>query len=126
MTYIVQNRASGVVVYAYTSDEAVDWPEYPFAEFNHIPQPVAGPMPTPKRRVTKLEFIGRIGVAFENILTAAKVDVRVELFVRMLDWATPEPDGTSVDLDDPRVVAALNDLEVAGLLASGHVAEILA
>ena len=38
MNYTVQNRASGVVVYAYTSDEAVAWPEYPFAEFNHIPQ----------------------------------------------------------------------------------------
>ena len=32
----------------------------------------------------------------------------------MLDWATPDPDGTSVDLDDPRVVEALTALEAAG------------
>ena len=59
--YTVQKRDTGEIVYAYTADEAVDWPEYPFAEFNHIPQPAAGPVPVQLRRVTKLEFVGRLG-----------------------------------------------------------------
>ena len=34
-TWQVTERATGTVVYAYTADEAVDWPDYPFASFNH-------------------------------------------------------------------------------------------
>ena len=34
-TWQVTERATGTVVYAYTADEAVDWPDYPFAAFNH-------------------------------------------------------------------------------------------
>lgn len=126
MNYTVQNRASGVVVYAYTSDEAVDWPEYPFAEFNHIPQPVAGPMPVQQRRVTKLEFVGRLGDDYIPLLVASKSNVAIEAFMKMIDWATPEHDGTSLDLNDPRIIGALNQLEQAGLIAQGRAAEVLA
>lgn len=58
------------------------------------------------RRLTKLAFVGRLGTDFATILTAAKQSVQVEMFVRMLDWATPDPDGASVDLDDLRVISA--------------------
>lgn len=126
MNNAVQNRASGVVVYAYTSDEAVAWPEYPFAEFNHIPQPVAGPMPVQQRRVTKLEFVGRLGDDYIPLLVASKSNVGIEAFMRMIDWATPDPDGTSLDLDDPRIVGALGQLELAGAIGAGRAAEILA
>ena len=34
-TWQITERATGTVVYAYTADEAVDWPDYPFASFNH-------------------------------------------------------------------------------------------
>lgn len=88
------------------------------------PEPYVEP-PPPARRLTKLSFVGRLGTDFATILTAAKASVEVELFVKMLDWATPDPDGTSVDLDDPRVVYALNTLEAAGLIAEGRAAEIL-
>ena len=84
------------------------------------------PVPTPVlRRLTKLAFVGRLGADFSTILTAAKASVEVELFVKMLDWATPDPDGTSIDLDDPRVIYALNTLEAGGLIAEGRAAEIL-
>ena len=69
--------------------------------------------------------MGRLGNDFATILTAAKTSVEIELFVKMLDWATPDPDGTSVDLDDPRVVFALGQIEAAGLIATGRAAEIL-
>ena len=83
------------------------------------------PYVPPARRLTKLAFVGRLGNDFYSILTAAKVNVDVEMFVKMLDWATPDPDGTSVDLDDHRVVFALNSLEAGGLIAAGRAAEIL-
>jgi len=80
---------------------------------------------TPSRRLTKLAFVGRLGADFTTILQASKVNVYVEMFVRMLDWATPEADGTSVDLDDPRVAYALNMLEAGGLIGKGRAAEVL-
>jgi hypothetical protein len=79
----------------------------------------------PPRRVSKLMFVGLLGKDFHTILTVAKSSVDVEMFVRMLDWATPEADGTAIDLDDPRVVYALNSLEAAGLMAPGRAMEIL-
>lgn len=91
-------------------------------------EPVVEPDPVPAfalRRITKLAFVGLLGADFSTILTAAKASVEVELFVKMLDWATPEADGTSIDLDDPRVIYALNTLEAAGLIGEGRAQEIL-
>jgi hypothetical protein len=93
-----------------------------------LPDPVAeqpAPYVPPARRLTKLAFVGRLGSDFIGILMASKVNVDVEMFVKMLDWATPDPDGTSVDLDDPRVVYALNMLEASGVIAAGRATEIL-
>lgn len=91
------------------------------------PEPEPDPTPEPPvlRRLTKLAFVGRLGADFATILTAAKASVEVELFVKMLDWATPEADGTSIDLDDVRVIYALTTLEAGGLMAEGRAAEIL-
>lgn len=82
--------------------------------------------PPTVRRLSKLAFVGRLGADFATILTASKSSVAIEMFVRMLDWATPDQDGTSVDLDDPRVIHALNTLEAGGIIAAGRAAEILA
>lgn len=120
----VQNRHSGEIVYAYTADEAVGWPEYPFADFNHIPQADATVV-APQRRVTKLEFVGRLGDDYIPLLVASKSNVAIEAFMKMIDWATPEADGTSLDLSDPRIVGALNQLELAGSIGAGRAAEIL-
>lgn len=89
-----------------------------------IEEPYVPPAPV-LRRLSKLDFIGRIGGEFRNILAAAKVSVDVEMFVRMLDWATADADGTSIDLDDPRVVYAMKTMEAGGLIAEGRAAEIL-
>lgn len=80
----------------------------------------------PRRRLTKLEFIGRLGSAYRDILNASKVSVDIEMFVRSLDWATPDADGTSIDLDDPRLAYALGQMEAGGLIPEGKAAEILA
>ncbi len=71
-------------------------------------------------RLTKLDFIGRIGdAAFSFLLVAAKSSVEIEKFVKLIDWATPDPDGTSIDTNDPRV-QAIRGLEPM-LLAQGKV-----
>ena len=77
-----------------------------------------------RRRLTKLEFVALLGADFTAILSAAKVSVDVEAFVMMVTLATPDPDGYSIDLDDPRM-QALYQLEAAGVLGSGRAQEIL-
>ena len=123
--YTVQNRATGEIAYAYSADAAVDWPEYPFSEFNHIPQPPVAVV-APLRRVTKLGFVERLGADYTPLLVASKTSVPIEAFMKMIDWAAPDPDGTSIDLDDPRLTGALAQLEQAGAIAVGRAAEILA
>lgn len=55
-------------------------------------------------RLSKLNFISRIGdAAFTYLLEAAKTSIAIEKFVKMIDWATPESDGTSIDTNDYRV-----------------------
>ena len=123
--FAVQNRHTGEIVYSYSADEAVDSTDYPFADFNHIPQADASVV-APRRRVTKLEFVGRLGSDYIPLLVAAKSNVAIEAFMKMLDWATPEADGTSLDLCDQRIVEALTQLEQAGAIAAGRAAEIVA
>ena len=105
-----------------TLDTIYEQPKW--ALLDPVVEPYVEP-PLPARRLTKLAFVGRLGTDFVKILSTAKVSVEVELFVKMLDWATPEADGTSIDLDDPRVVYALNTLESNGLIAPGRALEIL-
>lgn len=127
-TYIVTRKSDGQEVYRYSSPVPIEWTGMAFDTHAHTVavEPEASPPARTARRLSKLGFIGRIGDDFANILAAAKVSVEVEMFVRMLDWATPDADGTSVDLDDPRVIGALNHLEMAQLLSPGKAAEILA
>lgn len=125
--YQVTRISDGVDVYRYAADAPIEWDSMGFATHTHTPIIIETPaVPQGPRKLSKLGFIGRIGDEFVGILTAARSNVQVEMFVRMLDWATPDPDGTSVDLDDPRVVTALDTLEAVGLLGAGRAQEIRA
>ena len=132
----VTNRLTGEVVYAYTADEAVDWPDYPFATHNHnLVVPVEPP--DPSRRLTKLQFRNRFTAAEKRAIEFASLDnpsasqedrlkaADLRVFLADVEAATPEPDGTSIDLDDPRTVAGVNALESYGLIATGRATEIL-
>lgn len=120
-TWKVTNRLTGEVVYAYTSDEPVEWPGMEYALHNH--NKVIEVVEVPKRRLTKLEFIGRMGEqVFIAILGMAQQSVEMAAWVELVRMATPDPDGTSVDLDDPRTIAGLNALEPV-LIGQGVVAE---
>lgn len=112
-TWVVQNREAGEVVYAYSADSVDHDGLYPFSIYNHIRQKeeIASIAPI-RRRITKQEFLDLLGsAAVAFILTAAKSDVGVESWVKRLDLVTPDPDGTSVDLDDPRTIAGVEQLE---------------
>ena len=135
-TWQVTERASGTVVYAYGADEAVDWPDYPFATYNHnLVIPVEAPVAT--RRVTKLQFRNLFSAQEKVAIEFASLDnpngtqeerlksAGLRVFLADVESATPEPDGTSIDLDDPRTVAGVNALETYGLIATGRAAEIL-
>jgi hypothetical protein len=81
----------------------------------------------PRRRLTKLEFMNRFtDTELANIYSAAKSSIMVEVWLEKLKAASPEADGTSIDLDDPRTVAGIQSLEAGGLIAAGRAAEILA
>jgi hypothetical protein len=70
-------------------------------------------------RLTKQQFIDRLpdGV-FVAILQAAKVSVDLEAWLFRFNAVTPETDGTSVDLTDPRTIAGVHALAAAGLMTS--------
>lgn len=128
-TWQVTHRLTGEVVYAYTSDEPVEWPGMEYAENNHVR--VVDTVEVPRRRLTKLEFIGRMGEpVFIAILAMAQQSVEMAAWVELVRMATPDPDGTSVDLDDPRTLAGLNALEPAliaqGIVSAGWAAGVVA
>lgn len=91
---------------------------------------VAAPSPdapeaiaTGLRRLTKLQFVERLGdAAFAAILQMAKQSVEVEVFVERFRLTTPDADGTSISLDDPRTVAGVTALGAA-LLQMGLVGD---
>jgi hypothetical protein len=86
------------------------------------PQPVYGG----RRRLSKLEFIDLLADAeYVTILAAAKESVQIEAWIRKMELATPDQDGTSIDLDDPRTQGGVQALELIGLLGAGRAEEIL-
>lgn len=120
MNWIVENRLTGEVVYAYGADRATEWPEYPFAEFNHVAEKPAVFAPV-QRTISKLEYLRRFtGEERITIRAAAKVTPVLEDYLAMLELAQ------DINLDDVDTVAAVQMLEVVGLIADGRAAEVLA
>ena len=74
-----------------------------------------------RRRVTKLEYMNRFtDEELGTIHSAAKVSVLVEVWLAKFNAATPESDGTAVDLDDERTASGLYALEAGGLIGVGR------
>lgn len=125
-TYIVINKATQAEVHKYNGESPVEWAGMEFATHDHVESaepPVDLPV-TVDRRLTKLQFIDRLGdTAYVAILRMARDSTEVEAFVKRLDLATPDPDGTSVDLDDPRTVTGVTMLgavlEMNGVVQAG-------
>lgn len=129
-TYIVTQKSTGHEVYRYQAEAPIEWSGMGFDTHDHAPLMEEITDVTPRmetgRRLTKLAFVALIGEdAFKAVLAAAKVNVDIEAFVKLIDWATPEADGTSIDKDDPRTIAGVQALEAAGFIAPGRAQEIL-
>lgn len=78
-----------------------------------------------RRRLTRLDFVTLLGTSFQAILLAAKQSIEAEVLVKMVEYTTPDPDGTSIDLDDPRIAYGLSQMEGAGVIAAGETERVL-
>lgn len=120
-TYRVINKTTGLTDYAYSADAAIDLPEYPAIDFEHIEiVPIAGVVtPTTGYVITKLDYLRRFTQAERiAVRAAAKQSPELEDYLSLLDLAE------NVDLQDPDIVGALAMLEYAGLIGAGRAAEI--
>lgn len=118
--WIVEDRLSGAVVYAYGADIPDHFDVYPVETYNHTLQKVAVVEPLP-RTVTKLAYL-RLFSQPERmaIRSAAALSPELADYLAMLELAD------EINLDDPDTVGAVQMLEGAGLIATGRAAEILA
>lgn len=123
--YRVIRKSDRRTVYAYSNDVAVDFAEYPFADYDHVAevnvredQTIA---PDPARTVTKLEYLRRYTQTERiAIRAAAAQNAALADYLQMLELAQ------DINLDDPDTVAAVQMLEAVGLVGAGRTAEILA
>lgn len=132
--YNVIRKADGTEVTRYCAGqitESFDGKDFPLSAYDHVEYVEGAVPPAPTiRRLTKLQFIDRLGdAAYLAILTIAKSSVEVEAFVKRFEMATPEADGTSVDLDDPRTIAGVTTiggiLEAQSIVAVGWAQGVL-
>ena len=133
-TYRVIRKADGSEVTRYCAGqvtEQINESFFALADYDHVefvedaPVVTAGP-----RRLTKLEFVAKLGNdAFGFVLAAAKTSVEMEAFLKMVELATPDADGTSIDLDDPRTVYGVTQLgavlEAQGIVPAGWALGVL-
>ena len=120
MNWIVQDRITGTVVYAYGSDTPDHFGTYPLETYNHVKSVEVVPEPT-SNIVTKLEYLRRFTQSERIAIRSASTQApELADYLAMLEIAQ------DVTLDDPDTVAAANMLETAGLIAPGRAAEILA
>lgn len=133
-TYQVIRKADGIEIYQYSADAPIEWVGMEFSTHDHALMPtisVDAPNDASPRRLTKLQFIEKLGdAAFAAILQMAKVSSDVEAWVKKMELTTPDPDGTSVDLDDPRTMAGVRAIGAIlaehGVVTAGWADEVLA
>ena len=124
--FVVENRVTGVIVYAYTADQPTEFPEYTYAEFNHIRQKEAeAPPEDSERNITGVQYLRRF-TQDERIAIrgAAQSSAVLDDYLKLLDATIAQ--GGLVNLNDPDTVAAVSMLEQVGLLSAGRAVEVLA
>jgi len=130
MIFIVKNKATGAEIYRYSADAPIEWSGMAFADFDHTAEVelITDVIPRMEsaRRLTKLAYMNRFtDTELATIYSVAKTEISVEVWLAKFNAATPEADGTAIDLDDPRTVGGLQALEAAGLIGTGRAGEIL-
>lgn len=130
----VIRRSDGAPVYEYQHDERLELDLFPSDEYDHVlvpAQPTQNPTRYGGRRwLTKVEFVDLIGPqAYVAILAMAKNAPEIEAWVKLMELATPNEDGTSVNLDDRRTIDGVHAigavLVAAGVVTEGWAEEVL-
>ena len=117
--YLVENRLTGEVAYAYNADVPDHTAIYPFDTFNHISQKPVVQQPA-ERILTKLEYLRHFSAEERiTIRTAAKTNAVLEDYLSMLELAE------EIDTNDPDTIAAVQMLEQVGLIGAGRASEVL-
>jgi hypothetical protein len=136
MIFKVINKLTQDEVYRYESDESIEWEGMDFSTHEHIailntpPTEIVTTVYGGRRKLTKLEFIELLGpVAYQTILTMSHTSVVVESEVKKFELATPDLDGTSVNLDDQRTIFFIQSiapvLEAQGIVTSNWAESVL-
>lgn len=120
--WVIQNRETGEVVYAYVADFPDHSNIYPFNTYNHI-QKVDAPV-TIIREISGVSYLRRFSQEERiAIRTAAESSPVLDDYLKLLDATIQQ--GGIVSLDDEDTVKAVNLLEQYGLIAEGRALEIL-
>jgi len=134
--YAVIDKATGHEAYRYESELPTALHEMGFDTHDHVVQPTINADgsiegSSNKRRLTKLDFIEKLGDdAFIAILQMAKSSPQIEAWVEKMKLTTPDPDMTSVNLDDTRTIEGIQAIGVAlesqGVVSPGWADGVLA
>lgn len=133
-TYRVTRISDGAEVYSYTYDAPLDLDMFPTDQYTHTADEAQDAPPATvfggRRALTKLEFVGLLGTpAYVAVLGIARQSVEVEAWVKMIDMASVDSDGYSVNLDDPRTAAGVHAIETPlialGVVTSGWAEGVL-
>ena len=118
--WIVENRITGEVAYAYGADQPDHFGTFPLEQYNHIRQKEVEAAPVP-RTITKLEYLRRFTTDERvAIRAAAAANPVLDDYLKLMELAQ------EINLDDPDTVAAVQMLEQSGLIAAGRADEVLA
>lgn len=124
--WIVTRKADGATVYRYQSEEAVEWVDFPFADFDHAEEVIAPPPAEPQqdRHITKLAFRSRFTSAERAAITYAAKQASAQ-GAAVQSYLDDTQAATFIDLNRPDTRAGVQALEAAGLIAAGRAAQIL-
>jgi len=118
--WIVEDRITGEVAYAYGADQPDHFGTFPLEQYNHIRQKEVEAAPVP-RTITKLEYLRRFTTAERvAIRAAAAANPVLDDYLKLMELAQ------EINLDDADTIAAVQMMEQSGLIAAGRAAEILA
>jgi hypothetical protein len=102
--YAVQLRSTGKVITAYTADAPSHLDLYPYAEYNHIPQPEVADVVV--REVSGIAFLRRFNLAQRiAIRELAATDQIANDFMELLNATIAQ--GVNVNLDDEDTIAGV-------------------
>ena len=117
--WIVEDRITGEVAYAYGADQPDHFGIFPLEQYNHIRQKEVEAAPVP-RTITKLEYLRRFTTDERvAIRAAAAANPVLDDYLKLMELAQ------EINTGDPDTIAAVTMLEQAGLIATGRAQEIL-